>query len=256
MLRTIGARALLGRLEELAASVPSKAIAFDGDGTLWSGDVGEDIFHHALRERLLKAEALPALRAAATRHALSSDGDANDVARRIFDAYVAGKFPEREVCSVMTWCYAGFSAADFADYCRHVLSAQGIGERLHRELEPVLDWCRSARIRLVVVSASPRGAVEAAAGLWGFTSKDVAASTPLEQGGQIAAGTQGEVPYAEAKVGAARGLFGDSDWLASFGDNVFDVEMLQAARIGIAVRPKVGLRTRLPELENVHLLEG
>ena len=64
------------------------------------------------------------------------------------------------------------------------------------------------------------------------------------------------MPYAEAKVGAGRALFGDSLWLASFGDNVFDVEMLQAARMGVAVRPKLSLRSRLAELPNIHVLES
>ncbi len=249
-------RELLGELEKLRAAHAEAAVAFDGDGTLWTGDVGEDVFHHAVAERMLRSEALPALCRDAEANELSSEGDANDVAARIFEAYTRGKFPEREVCAVLTWCYAGFTSDEYANLCREVLEQRGIGQRLQRELEPALEFCRTAGIRTVVISASPRAAVEAAAGLWGFSPRDIAASTPLESGGRIAAENSGEVPYAGSKVQAARSLIGQSEWLASFGDNVFDVEMLQAARIGVAVRPKVGLRTRLPELENVRLLDG
>ncbi len=255
-LRTVGMSALLDELEKLAGAHEKTAAAFDGDGTLWSGDVGEDVFHHAIAEKLLRAEALPALQNAAGSNGLSTLGDANEVARRIFEAYTVGKFPELEVCSVLTWCYAGFTSDEFASLCKSVLAERGIGQRLQRELEPALEFCRAAGVRTIVVSASPRAAVEAAAGLWGFAARDVAASTPLENGGRIAAQNRGEVPYAGSKVRAARELFGASEWLASFGDNVFDVEMLQAARIGVAVRPKVSLRTRLPELETVRLLDG
>jgi len=238
VLKTIGLEALLGRLAELREDGRSAALAFDGDGTLWSED------------------ALGELRAAAARHGLSTDGDANDVARRIFDAYIARVFPERDVCSMMTWCYAGFTADELSGYCREVLQRARIGERLHRELEPVLEFARRTGVRAVVVSASPRAAVEAAAELWGFSPSDIAASTPAQSGERIEPRNEGAVPYAEAKVGAGRALFGDSQWLASFGDNVFDVEMFEAARLGVAVRPKVALRTRLPELPNVHLLEA
>lgn len=256
VVKTISTRRLLERLAELNESGASAALAFDGDGTLWSGDVGEDLFHRLVGQRLLREEALPALRAAAEREGLPADGDANEVARRIFDAYVAGRFPERDVCSMMTWCYAGFTAGELAAHCREVLQHARIGERLHRELEPVLEFARAAGLRAVVVSASPRAAVEAAAELWAFAPGDIAASTPAYEHGQIAPRNDGPVPYADAKVGAARLLFGESRWLASFGDNVFDVEMFQAARMGVAVRPKLALRSRLPELENVHLLES
>jgi phosphoserine phosphatase len=42
--------------------------------------------------------------------------------------------------------------------------------------------------------------------------------------------------------------------LASFGDNVFDVEMLCAARLGVAVNPRPELRMRLVELPGVVVL--
>lgn len=255
MVSTIGTRALLERLEQLCEGQAAAAVAFDGDGTLWSGDVGEDVFHHAMRHRLLREEALPALRAAAKQHDVPCEGDANDVAQRIFDAYVAGKYPEREVCAVMTWCYAGMPATEFEEHCRAVLTQHRISERLHGELDPIFVFARKKGVRVVVVSASPRAMVEIAAQHWGIAPGDVAASTPEVNGGIIAAKNANEVPYAEAKVGAARSLFGDSLWLASFGDNVFDVEMFQAARIGVAVRPKHALRTRLPELTSVLVLE-
>lgn len=246
---------LLARLKDLHAHAGSAVVAFDGDGTLWSGDVGEDVFHRAVTERWLRTDALPALASLAETHGVSRDGDANDVARHIFEAYVAGTFPEREACEVLTWCYAGFELHELETRCREALETAKIGSRLQRELEPALEYCRSAGLRCIVVSASPRVAVEQAASLWGFSSNDIAAATPRLSAGRIAPGMDGVTPYALGKVQAARKLIGQAPWLASFGDNVFDIEMFQAARIGVAVRPKNTLRSRLRELENVVLFE-
>jgi phosphoserine phosphatase len=256
VVRSISARAVIDRLQALKADHAEAALAFDGDGTLWSGDVGEDLFHHAVSRRLLREDALVGLHDLAQRFDLASDGDANDIACRMFDAYVAGTFPERETCEMMTWCYAGFTSAELRELASEVLECAGITERLQRELEAIIDFARSAGLRAVVVSASPRPVVEAAAAHWGFAPRDVAASTAAQRGGRVSAANDGPVPYAEAKVSAGRGLFGDLPWLASFGDNVFDVEMFQAARMGVAVRPKLGLRSRLAELDNVHVLDG
>ena len=60
-------------LDELSSVLgdaePSKTVmAFDGDGTLWSGDVGEDLFHAATRAAFLLEDARPALLAEAARH--------------------------------------------------------------------------------------------------------------------------------------------------------------------------------------------
>jgi phosphatidylglycerophosphatase C len=56
------------------------------------------------------------------------------------------------------------------------------------------------------------------------------------------------VPYAENKLTAGRALFGDARWLAAFGDNVFDVDMLTTAEVGVAVRPKPRLERELAAL--------
>jgi phosphoserine phosphatase len=56
------------------------------------------------------------------------------------------------------------------------------------------------------------------------------------------------VPYAEAKLSAGRELFGNARWLAAFGDNVFDIDMLTTAELGIAVRPKPKLAAEISAL--------
>src|SRR5258708_27670489 len=91
------------RIEALARAHPGGIVATDGDGTLWSGDVGEDLFHAFLQHGRVEAPALEALRREARDHDLSDAGAGRDIAQRVFSAYLEGTFPEERICEVMTW---------------------------------------------------------------------------------------------------------------------------------------------------------
>lgn len=225
-------------------------IAFDGDGTLWSGDVGEDLFRAAMRENFLIDDALPALSLEAERHSIPLGGasSANAVARVLLAAYLAGQYPERETCAMMTWCYAGHALAAVEALAASALKEADLPTRFNAELSPILDWVAAQGIRRVLISASPRVVVEAAGRLRGFLPADIAAATPAVEAGRVLPRLAAPVPYAEAKLSAGRALFGTARWLAAFGDNVFDIEMLTAAEVGVAVRPKPKLETELAAL--------
>jgi phosphoserine phosphatase len=249
---TVAPAQLIAELSTLLGDAePSRVVmAFDGDGTLWSGDVGEDLFRAALRDHFLIEAALPTLLAEAGQHAVPLNGarDANTVAGALIAAYLAGKYPERETCAMMTWCYAGRTLSDVQALAEAVLQETKLATRLHDELLPILEWSRQRGLRSVLISASPRVVVEPAGALWGFAPRDVAAATPAIVDEQVQARMAAPVPYAEAKLTAGRGMFGDARWLAAFGDNVFDIEMLTTAELGVAVRPKPKLATELNAL--------
>jgi phosphatidylglycerophosphatase C len=255
---TLSPDKLVGELSAMLGDADPRgaAIAFDGDGTLWSGDVGEDLFRAAMRDAYLVEEACPALVAEAERHQLplGDARDANAIARVLLAAYLAGTYPERETCAMMTWCYAGRTLAEVAEFAASVLREADLQSRLNREVGPIIDWARAAGVRLVLISASPRVVIDAAGALWGFAPGDVAAATPVVEAGRVLPRMAAPVPYAEAKIAAGRALFGSSRWLAAFGDNVFDIDMLTTAEVGVAVRPKPKLETELAAL-GLRLLE-
>lgn len=232
------------------------AIAFDGDGTLWSGDVGEDLYEAAIAGDAIRDEAGEALARAAHRHGVPASGSPSRIAEAIYDAFRHGRFPERDVCEVMTWCYAGWQTDEFDDFVRDALDAAGLPSRLNRDLEPILEHARATGIRSVVISASPAPAVCYAASLWGIGEADVAAALAALDGTRIVDRMGAELPYAEAKRQVGRALLGDAQWLASFGDNAFDTDMFAAAGFGVAVNPKPRLRRLLGSLPNVLLLTG
>jgi len=226
-------------------------VAFDGDGTLWSGDVGEDLMRAALRDSFLLDAALPSLLAEAERHAIAVGAatEANEIARLLIAAYLAGQYPERDTCAMMTWCYAGRSRLEVEAFAAATLVQEDLASRLHAELSPILDWCDSKGVRRVLISASPRVVVQQAGAFRGFAPGDITAATPaVDASGRLLPYLDGAVPYAEGKLNAGRELFGDARWLAAFGDNVFDIEMLTTAEVGVAVRPKPKLEEQLPAL--------
>ncbi len=230
-------------------------VAFDADGTLWSGDVGEDVFAFACEHELLLADAMPKLRDVAGAHGLSTAGSASTVAKALHTAYRHGRVSELLTCEVMTWCYAGHTLEELRTLAQRVLIERRLPARIRRELLEIFDFARAEGVRTIVVSASPHVVVTEALAMAKIEVDSVAASHPVTIGGTISASMQAPVPYGPEKAVIGARLLHAHDWLASFGDNVFDLEMLRAARIAVAVHPKPALVDRLHELPAAIVLE-
>jgi phosphoserine phosphatase len=240
------------RVEAVARARPGGVVATDGDGTLWSGDVGEDLFHAFLKHGRVEAPALQALALEAREHRISDAGTGAEVARRLYDAYLEGHFPEERICEVMTWCFAGWSHGEVQAFARTVVEESGLANRLHGELIAVLERVRAAGIDLVLVSASPVAIVVEAGALLGFDPDHIVAAQPCFQGDAMVADVDRPIPYAAGKVTRLRERIGAArDLYAAFGDNAFDVALLASAQVSVAVRPKARLRARAGEVEGL-----
>lgn len=247
---------VIERLE--AARVPGPSgLAFDADGTLWSGDVGEDVFEWACNEELLRGEAEEALVRAATIHGVSPDGSPSELATALYAGYRSGRVTELVMCEIMTWCYAGFSEAELRHLARRAFSARKLAGRRREILTPVFDWAARAALRVIVVSASPFPIVAEGLALVGIEASCLgAARAEQTEDHVILPALADPVPYAAQKPVVGRRLLAGHDWLGSFGDNAFDVDMLRAARVGVAVCPKPALNRRLHELTNTVVLDA
>jgi len=231
------------------------AIAFDADGTLWSGDVGEDVFHRAVERGLVRDEAGPALVSLAERHAIDRDGSPSELAARLLESHVRGGLPDLAAYELMTWGYAGRTEDELAELARATFAERDLEGRRRRALLPILGWARDEAIRTVVVSASPRAVVVEAVRPWGFAPEDVAAARPALRRGVIAPALAEPLPYGPVKVAAGRALLGGAAWLAAFGDSPFDLDMLRAARVAVAVHPRPGLAAALRGTGALELLD-
>lgn len=250
----VTAAELVTRLDRLRRGRSPAVLAFDGDGTLWQGDVAEDVFHWSIERELLLKEPAERLREVARAHDLDLDGGSNELAAGMFAAYLSGRFPERTVCEIMAWCFAGFASDDLRRLTRQALDDAGLDARVNRSLSPLFDWARNQGVRVVIISASPRFVVEEAARRWDVPPADIAATTVAMESGRLLARLSSPVPYGPSKVQFGRELFSDAAWLASFGDSGFDLDMLGAAELAVAVRPKPSLLEALGALRRAVVL--
>jgi phosphatidylglycerophosphatase C len=245
-----------GRIDRLARAEPGGIIATDADGTLWSGDLGEDLFHAFLDHGRVEPPALEAFRRDAREHALSDAGDGAEIARRIYQAYVAGLFPEERMCELMTWCFAGWTMEAVREFAKSVVANAGLARRFHPELLRILDRVRAAGIAALLVSASPMAVIAEGGALVGFSENQIVAARPRYRDQTMLPEVERPIPYGTGKVVRLREhMAADVPLYAAFGDNAFDVALLASARVSVAVRPKERLRRRAGEVEGIVELE-
>lgn len=241
------------RIEKARLEQPGGVVAFDGDGTLWSGDVGEDFFHALVKNGDFRASARTAMEADVAEFGLEISGSALDLARGLYAAYLDGRYPEERTCEMMTWACADWTRTEVEAFAEKVIREGKLASRLHPEAIAVLEWARASQIDALLVSASPRPVVEAAARVVGIDGAHVFAATPAyaaETGIMLARAVR-PIPYGPGKVAAIRGYAKERPFYAAFGDNVFDLAMLGEAKIGVAVRPKTRLRERAHEVSGI-----
>ncbi|MBX3220802.1 MAG: HAD-IB family phosphatase [Labilithrix sp.] len=255
-MRTVSVNEVVVAIDEARARDPGGAIAFDGDGTLWAGDIGEDFFD-ALLERGVHDAAREALAREAAAEGVDPSGSPREIAHRIYRAYLAGTFPEERVCEIMTWAAAGWSRAELDRFSEEVIVAIGLRGRLHGEAIRIVEHARRAGIDVFLVSASPRSIVEQAARIVGVdVANAMAAREAYNAEGIVVAAVERPIPYGPGKVVHLRERLGAERVLyAAFGDNAFDVAMLREARHPVAIRPKARLVERAAEVPDLVVLE-
>ncbi len=246
----VSADELLG---ELARDGRRGALAFDGDGTLWSGDVGEDFFFGILDSGRVTDVATAEVKRIAASERIDAEGNAAEVARRIYEAYLRGSFDEERVCEIMTWICAGWSREAVTDFTLGIVDGS-FASRIHPEVKAVITGARTQGHEIFLVSASPRPIVEAAAAVAGIEAPHVLASTAVLEGDRFATSVHRPIPYGAGKAAALRSALSDLPLLASFGDNAFDVEMLAMAEKPVAVRPKPRLLARAASILGIRKL--
>ena len=248
---------LIERLDRAldAMDDPSKAaLATDGDGTLWTNDVGEALFAALLetndRHGWIGAEAQPLLMQELETYVpeLTLHESAADVARTLYAHYLSGGYPEDRVCAMMTWCMAGTQVGALSAFAAEMLATSfDLKRKIIPEAGRVLQWAHRRGVATVLVSASPRAVVELAAKTVAqaldVPVPPVLAMTPRVEAGVIRPALVGTWTYGEGKATAlAEAMAVEQKTLvAAMGDNVFDAQMLRAACVPIAIRPKPAL---------------
>lgn len=254
-LQAVRAADVLSKLEALHAKTPGGAAAFDGDGTLWSGDVGEDFFFAFVEHGDIREPAARALADLAKARGLDPKGEGSQIARRLFAAYERGDLPEESICEIIAWLPAGWGTDELVTWTRTQWTPPAVRSRFQEETLTVLEGARRVGVEVFVISASPRVIVEVAAAVAGVDAAHVLAATPGTKANRIEARVAERIPYGAGKVVHLRGAIAERPLWVACGDNVFDVELLREASIPCAVRPKARLLARAADVPGLRRLE-
>lgn len=252
----ISPEALVERLSRARADMEEAKpiLACDADGTLWSGDVGNDVFLELADAQAVRSATYPALVREAEAFGIDCSGNASNIAKALYDACEAGQYPEERCFAMMTWAFAGTSLSAIVAFSETVAKDTNLEGRLHRFLDPVFDWARRENIPVWIVSASPKWMVEIGAAMFGIPGDHVIAMTPVIQDGKIMPELAGVPIYGPNKPMMLREMCPNKSLLGGFGDSTYDIPLLQMAKVPVAVRPKASLWARASEVPNIVVL--
>lgn len=196
-----------------------RVAVFDCDGTLWSGDAGQDFFYWEIERGLVPPEV--------ARQALPRYAD-----------YKAGKVGEEEMCGEMVTLHQGLPVAEIERAAEEFFRAEVEG-RIFPVMQELVRRLAECGCHLWAVSSTNEWVVRAGVRRFGISDAHVlAAAVALEDG--LATGRLRRVPTGEGKVRVIREhIPGALD--AAFGNTVHDVAMLALARHAFAIDPDPGL---------------
>lgn len=206
----------------------SPIAAFDADGTLWAADVAE-----VLWARLVAMKALHRRAAAPLARALRSCGveparDPYVDFGHLMELYRAGACPEETMVRVMLEGLAGLLEKDLLDHCGAALAeAEGLCTPESAGAARMIDELRRLGFRVIVVSGSPRWAVQCAVRRFGVDHADVLAGQVAVVDGVLTDGIIEPLPYGPGKIQAILRRFGAVPQVA-VGNTLGDLAMLEA----------------------------
>jgi phosphoserine phosphatase len=251
---------IVRRLEDELARARGDAppiLALDADGTLWTGDVGIDLFTALLASGDVREAARDALAVEAEAAGVDDPGpSAPALARALFDAFLEERYAEDRAFGMMAWAFAGWTEAEMAAFARRVAAERALAERIRPGMTAVLRWADDRGVEALLVSASPRAIVEVGASHAGIAPRSVLAMTPAVEGGRLLARLGGPATYGEGKIRAIRAARPGAPLVAAFGDGAWDVDMLRAAAVPVAVWPSERLLARAGEVPGLSILEA
>jgi len=253
--RRVTAEVLCGRLDASLRAGAEGALASDGDGTLWHGDVGDALFDRLVDEGLLRDAARGALAREATAAGLAEDFDANQLARGLREAYRAGRLDEGRYFALQAWSTAGFTEDELRELCVEVLEAFGFEDAVRPSMRRVLEWSRARAISFYLVSASPRPMLLEVARRLELDPARVVAMEPVVREGRVWPELASVPTYGPGKVQRLASLLGDAPLLAAFGDSAWDAAMLERAAYPVMVAPRPALCAELAGFDGIFVLE-
>ncbi len=198
-----------------------RVVAFDCDGTLWSGDAGERFFDWEIKQGVVSDEVAKAMRAR-------------------YVEYKAGRVSEDDMCGEMVTMHKGITEAAMmkaaADFMTHAFPG-----KIFAEMQELVSRLHESGCEIWAVSSSNEWVIRTGMKAFGITEERILATTvELENG--VITDRLVRIPSGAGKPKALREVV-KKGIDAAFGNSRWDADMLAIAKYGFAVNPNPDLET-------------
>jgi HAD superfamily phosphoserine phosphatase-like hydrolase len=211
-------------LQSVLALQPRVA-AFDCDGTLWSGDSGENFFDWEINKGVVSAEVGRAMRAR-------------------YLKYKAGKVSEEDMCGEMVTMHRGLSETTMMQAAREFMSSAFPG-RIFPEMQQLVQKLDQQGCEIWAVSSSNEWIIRAGMEQFGVEPDRILAAK-AEVHGDLVTDRLVRIPSGPGKPKALQEMV-KKGIDAAFGNSRWDTEMLMIAKHAFAVNPNPDLEAMARE---------
>lgn len=201
------------------ADLRPKTAAFDCDGTLWLGDAGMKFFYWEIEQGLLPTEVAQA-------------------AIERYDEYLAGRVGEDDICAEMVQVHRGLSLDKVVSYAERFAKSNVI-PNYFPEMQKLVANLEHQDCDIWAVSSTNNWVIEAAVREIGIPANRVLAVRAEIENGVITDRVPEVTSGSGKAVALKRVLKAPPD--LSFGNSIFDLEMLALARHSFAINPNADL---------------
>jgi HAD superfamily phosphoserine phosphatase-like hydrolase len=204
-----------------------RVAAFDCDGTLWSGDVGERFFDWELEADDVFPDS-------------SSRGILNRSMRERYAAYKRGEVDETTMCGEMVTMHWGVSEMTMMDAATRFFD-QFFLQQIFPEMRELVRRLQEKGCEIWTVSSSNEWVIRAGMKHFGIPESRVLAAK-VEIDGSLATDRLIRVPSGQGKPEVLHEVV-KKEIDAAFGNSRWDTEMLAMARHAVAVNPNPDLES-------------
>jgi HAD superfamily phosphoserine phosphatase-like hydrolase len=205
-------------IERVLGLHPTLAV-FDCDGTLWSGDAGEQFFDWELKQGVV----------------------GNDLvrwARARYADYKAGKVSEEVMCGEMVTIHQGLKESEVLRLSREFFDSN-FSHNIFPEMRRLIAKLENSSCEVWAVSSTNEWIIRQAMTHFGIAKEKIlAAAVEIENG--VVTDRLIRVPSGIGKPKAILEVVGRPPDVA-FGNSRWDTEMLEIARYAVAVNPNPDL---------------
>lgn len=216
---------------ESVVHLEPRVAAFDCDGTLWSGDVGERFFDWELREDSVFSDR-------------ASREDLSRFWRQRYAAYKRGEVDETTMCGEMVTMHRGISEQKIMGAATRFFD-QFFVAQIFPEMRELVRRLQESGCEIWAVSSSNEWVIRAGMKHFGIPESRVLAAK-VELDGDIVTDRLIRVPSGAGKPQALREVVG-KEIDAAFGNSRWDAEMLAMAKHAFAVNPNPDLESKARE---------